>query len=73
MECAKKKARQDAINRKPVSREELKFLIRSKPFTYIGKMYNVSDNSIRKWCKTYELPSTKKEINSYSDKEWENI
>lgn len=73
MDCAKKKARQDAINRKPISREELKFLIRSKPFTYIGKMYNVSANSIRKWCKIYELPSTKKEINSYSDEEWEKI
>ena len=55
------------------SREELKMLIRTLPFTQIGKKYNISDNAIRKWCITYNLPKTKKEINSYSDKEWENI
>lgn len=25
-------------------------------------MYNVSDNLIRKWCKKYKIPSTKKEL-----------
>ena len=61
------------ITEKPVTKEELKVLIRSLPFTTIGKMFNVSDNGIRKWCKRYGLPYTKKEINSYSDKEWEKI
>ena len=36
-------------------------------------MYNVSDNAIRKWCKTDNLPSTKKEINFYSNEEWDKI
>lgn len=56
-----------------LSREQLKFLIRTKSFVQIGKEFNVSDNAIRKWCDTYNLPRTKKEINSYTDCEWINI
>ena len=55
------------------SREELKQMIRTIPFTKIGSIYNVQDNSVRKWCDNYHLPRTKKEINSYSDEEWETI
>lgn len=57
----------------PLSREELKQLIRTTSFLQIGKNFNVSDNAIRKWCKKVNLPSTKKEINSYSDEEWNLI
>ena len=28
-------------------------------------MFNVSDNAVRKWCKKYDLPYTKKCILSY--------
>ena len=31
------------------------------------------DNAIRKWCVLEGLPKTKKEINSYSDEEWQQI
>lgn len=55
------------------SREELKDLIRSIPFTQIGKQYSVSDNAIKKWCAYYGLPKTKKEINGYSEDEWKQI
>lgn len=55
------------------SREELKNKIRTLPFTQIGKKYGVSDNTIRKWCKTENLPTSKKEINSYSDLDWNKI
>lgn len=55
------------------SREELKYLIRNLPFTKIGKMYGVSDNSVRKWCDFENLPRKKRDINSYSDEEWEKI
>ena len=61
------------ITEKPVTREELKILIRTKPFTEIGKMFKVTDNAIKKWCKTYNLPFRKKDINLYSDDEWELI
>lgn len=55
------------------TREELKDLIRTKPFTYIGEMYGVSDRAIRKWCDTYSLPRKKTEIKKYTDEEWANI
>ena len=55
------------------TRQELKQMIRTMPFTQIGKQFGVKDNSIRKWCDSMNLPRTKQEINSYSDEEWENI
>lgn len=69
VECA-------SINRRIVerpSREELKNLIREKTFLEIGKMFNVSDNAIRKWCDKYNLPRKKSEIKSYTNEEWEKI
>ena len=69
--CAAKQQKRKVTDRQP--REELKQLIRTLPFVQIGNKYNVSDNSIRKWCDSYNLPRTKKEINNYSDIEWENI
>ena len=55
------------------TREELKFYIRTLPFTEIGKIFNVSDNAIRKWCDAENLPRRKVDINSYTDEEWELI
>lgn len=57
----------------PVSREELKQMIRTMPFTKIGEKYGVTDNAIRKWCISYNLPSKKTIIKEYSNEEWENI
>ena len=56
-----------------VSREELKNLIRTLPFTQIGIKYQVSDNTIRKWCDKYNLPRRKSDIQQYSDVEWSKI
>ena len=44
------------------SRDELKKLIRTETFTSIGKKYNIARTAISKWCVSYNLPSTKKEI-----------
>lgn len=55
------------------NREELKALIRKKSFVQIGKDYAVSDNTIRRWCIAYNLPSLKRDINSYTDEQWEKI
>ena len=71
LSCAAKQQKKKIENRP--SREELKQLIREQSFTQIGKNFNVSDNTIRKWCVFYKLPRTKKEIKSYSDLEWNNI
>lgn len=41
------------------SKEKLTSLISNTSFVKIGKMYGVSDNTIRKWCKFYNLPYKK--------------
>lgn len=56
-----------------VSRETLKHLIRTVPFTEIGRMYGVSDNAIRKWCDKYNLPKKVSEIKTYSNEQWLEI
>lgn len=55
------------------TREELKEMIRKTPFIQIAKQYNVSDKAIVKWCISDNLPSKKRDINLYSDEEWELI
>lgn len=56
-----------------ITREELKELIRTKSFLQISKIFNVSDNAIRKWCDKYKLPRHKREIDNYTDEEWKKI
>ena len=70
--CIQCEAKHRAIplEKMPITREELKELIRNVPFTTIGNQFSVSDNAIRKWCDKFNLPRKKTEINSYSDKEW---
>lgn len=73
---AKRCSQCEQLNRRCVdrpTREELKNLIRNKPFTQIAKLYNVSDNAIRKWCMAMDLPIKKSDINKLSDFEWEKI
>lgn len=53
------------------SREKLKYEIRNFPLRQVAIKYGVSD--IRKWCDSYNLPRKKKDIESYSDEEWEKI
>lgn len=55
------------------SREELKALIRTSTFVAIGRLYGVSDNTIRKWCKKENLPSRALDIKKYTDLQWEKI
>ena len=74
--CAAKSSlnreRKVALEDKP-DRDQLKDLIYTKSFLEIGRLYGVSDNAIRKWCKTNNLPSSKAEIKSYSQEEWDKI
>lgn len=63
---------QSRIVQRP-SREELKKLIRIKPFTQIGIQFGVSDKAISKWCIAMNLPYRKKDIKTYSDEEWDLI
>lgn len=55
LSCYKQKARSSI---KP-EKEELRAILQQTKghFTNVGKHYGVSDNAVRKWCKSYNLPS----------------
>ena len=78
-ENCRKKFREENIgqpgcrNVKRPSRETLKKLIRTESFVGIGRMYGVSDNAIRKWCKAEGLPVGNREIGGYSQREWDAL
>ena len=55
------------ISKKP-EKEVLLDLILNNSMLQVGKMFGVSDNSVRKWCKSYDLPSNKEEIKKLKDK-----
>lgn len=44
------------------SKDTLESLIQNYPFVKIGKIYDVSDKAIVKWCKGYGLPFRKSDI-----------
>lgn len=72
----KEQSLESYISRRKVerpSREELKKLIRTKTFVEIGKQFNVDSTTIPKWCDGYNLPRRKREINNYTDEEWEKL
>lgn len=71
VECEKKHRVSTQV--KGITREELKNLIRTVPFTEIGKKYGVTDNAIRKWCDKYHLPRKVSEIKTFTDEEWLKI
>lgn len=55
------------------SREELKQLIRTTPFTRIAAQYGVTDNAIRKWCDAEKLPRKVADIKKYTDEAWATL
>lgn len=71
-ECAAK-ARVIPVEELPITRNELKHLIRTKPFTQIGKQFDISDNMVRKWCDKFGLPRRATDIKKLTDEEWELI
>lgn len=70
--CSLTCQKRDTINHRP-SRDDLKEMIRNTPFVKIANSFDVTDNAVRRWCKDYNLPFTKRDIDSYSDEEWNNI
>lgn len=70
--CSKCSSIKRRICERP-NREELKEMIRIKSFLQIGKDFGVSDNAIRKWCKSYNLPFRVRDIKNLSNEEWEKI
>lgn len=72
-ECENKFRKIEAIRDLPVTRQQLKQLIRSTSFLQISKQFGVSDNAIRKWCIKLSLQCRMHDIRKYSDEEWELI
>lgn len=63
--CRKNRMCQNCYNKtKPErpNKEILEDLIYKYTFVDIGKMFNVADNTIRRWCKQYGLPSRTKDL-----------
>lgn len=69
IKCAGLNSRQDI----PISRDELKELVRTLPMVQIGNKFGVSDNAIRKWCIKLNLPSKVSDIKKYTPDEWSKI
>ena len=66
------KQRLNAFNQRRVerpSKEELFEMVKNEPFTAIASKYGVSDIAITKWCKQYNLPYRKKDIDQLIGKE----
>lgn len=70
--CRKCQNKSLQVTERP-SREELKTLIRETSFLEIGRKYNVTDNTIRKWCIAQNLPHKKTDIKKITDEDWINI
>ena len=69
----RKEMREQIEANKP-NREVLKALIRSTSFEQIARDYGyATGNTPKKWCKKLGLPYLKKEIEKYTDEEWELI
>lgn len=59
--CSPKHQNNRSIKNHP-SKEQLLELIQNNSFVKIGKLFGVSATTIRKWCKKYGLPYTKKDL-----------
>lgn len=69
--CGKEKDSQaklcmDCYNKEKAKNIPTKEVLIDKLLNYsvlaIGKMYNVSDNAVRRWCRKYELPYKREDI-----------
>jgi len=62
----------NSINSK-INKNELKKMIREKSLAEVSRYYKVHVRTLKRWCEKFNLPSTKTEINSYSEEDWEKI
>lgn len=61
--CSQECCKKDSIQKSSrPSKEELESLVNSKSFLAIGRDFGVSDNAVRKWCKSYGIESRKKKV-----------
>ena len=58
-ECYNKEKREnllDKLNQKGVNKDSLYKLLLNNSFLEVGRMFNVSDNAVRKWCDMFDIP-----------------
>ena len=55
------------------NRNNLINLIKTYNFKELGRMFGVSDNSVRKWCKKYKLPFRSSDIKKMTEDDWNKI
>ncbi len=60
--CGKKKKRDTALSKMPTKNQLIKDFQELKTFVTVGKKYNITDNSLRRWCAIQGLPSSKPEM-----------
>lgn len=53
------------VNNHPTKETLCKVFKEVGSFSGVGKLYNVTDNAIKKWFKHYNLPTKKKELKKY--------
>lgn len=56
-----------------IDRDKLKYLIKENSMLEVGRMFNISDNAVRKWCKKFNLPYKSREIKNYTQEEWDKL
>lgn len=49
-------------NSKIIPKDKLIELLSKYSFVEIGKMYNLTDNAVRRWCKKYNLPYRRRDV-----------
>lgn len=65
--CSKEcqKEAQMKLGKRPSFLELIEALKKHKNFTQTGLYYNVTDNTVRKWCKIYQIPQHTKEMQEF--------
>lgn len=58
--------KENKIHKNKPTKEELLGMIKTMSMLAIGRKYGVSDHSVRKWCKDYNLPFKKDDIKNYN-------
>lgn len=52
------------------TKDELRKHLLDKSMCAIGRIYDVSDNAVRKWCKKYNLPFKRKDIKKFREENY---
>lgn len=66
--CSQECYRMDNKGKRPTLIQLIQDFKELKSFVQVGVKYEVSDNSVRKWCRLYGIPDKSKEIKEFIDK-----